>query len=69
MVTKNLNTKLIMPLNNSEFSSLKFLLGINYLVDTITLEITPSLSRLNDFLGEHINDLNGYKWIEFVNTK
>lgn len=56
----------IMQLNKDEFESLKFLTGINYPVDNITLEIAPSLLYLEKFLGKYVKELEGYNLVRFV---
>lgn len=45
-------------LDESQFNSLKFLVGINYPVDTITLEIGHCQGILREFFGEEFNKIN-----------
>ena len=44
-------------LSESQFNSLKFLVGINYPVDTITLEIARCRNYLREFFGEEFKDI------------
>ena len=44
-------------LSESQFNSLKFLVGINYPVDTITLEIGRCSCYLREFFGEEFNKI------------
>lgn len=44
-------------LNESQFNSLKFLVGINYPVDTITLEIGRCTNILREFFGDELDEI------------
>ena len=55
MKTMNTITKIL--LSTDVFNSLKFLVGINYPVDTITLEIARCSCILREFFGDELNDI------------
>lgn len=55
MKTMNTITKIL--LSTDVFNSLKFLVGINYPVDTITLEIGQCSLLLREFFGEEFNNI------------
>ncbi len=65
MELKNLNTKLIMPLNRSQFESLKYLIGINYPADTISLTVEENRGLLEHFLGTYMRNVNDTEMIIF----
>lgn len=44
-------------LSESQFNSLKFLVGINYPVDTITLEIGRCSCYLREFFGDELDEI------------
>lgn len=70
MKTMNTITKIL--LSTDVFNSLKFLVGINYPVDTITLETEALTPYIREFFGEELSEINsdyvmcirnwGFKW-------
>ena len=63
---QNTNTLCKILLSESQFNSLKFLVGINYPVDTITLEISSHGWCLREFFG---NELDGIETDYIMCTK
>jgi hypothetical protein len=45
-------------LSTDVFNSLKFLVGINYPVDTITLEIEALTPYIREFFGDELDEIN-----------
>ena len=56
MKTMNTITKIL--LSTDVFNSLKFLVGINYPVDTITLEKTALTPCIREFFGDELDNIN-----------
>ena len=56
MKTMNTITKIL--LSTDVFNSLKFLVGINYPVDTIALEIRALTPYIREFFGEELSEVN-----------
>lgn len=54
---KNMNTLYKILLSTDVFNSLKFLVGINYPVDTITLEIGRCSCYLREFFGDELDEI------------
>lgn len=55
---KTMNTITKISLSTDVFNSLKFLVGINYPVDTITLEIEALTPYIREFFGEELSEVN-----------
>lgn len=54
---QNMNTITKILLSTDVFNSLKFLVGINYPVDTITLEIEALTPYIREFFGDELSEI------------